>query len=490
MANLSVNDRYTALPMRTRSRARSQDARPSKRHGEGGSRGELLHKLLNSIADEDRAIASLLLTFGVVEELETNPAWVFHGDPPPLLSGRHVTNILMDSPWSNELVVTDKNQYLLTPIRTRLFPKASPGVLRNLLSTPSLRAFTPDQSILPEDSSLLGSPLQSLVPSFDLRTCPYSASTKEICGSLSAHHCDSSAGSCHGPSKFSLPSPPPSAELPFLETFDPRNVCAESSPPGHPAHHDARRPRPSLDTRRSAQSRLSLGPELIPSGLRAAPCSPLLTRPVVHDRTRPLSSVPAARAARPTDLRTHAHRGLAFGVVRDFQRVLDELQGLGHGGSIGAHEPESTDPPCVAQAPGRSAVETTTATLGSVFCGDPVTIARPLGGRTPALMDRLRPPRADKEDCPPKRFASESFPTDGTLLGRTSDSPLAYDRAPTSSAPSASFRGLDDEFISLLIGQATEEEIQAEHLRTIAARLGNVARRKRYLAKAIMGREL
>ncbi|KAH9853748.1 hypothetical protein C2E23DRAFT_727578 [Lenzites betulinus] len=475
--------------MRRQTRARSQDARPSQRLAEGDSREELLNRLLSSIADEDRAIASLLLTFGVFEELDlaTNPVWVSHSDPVPLLPCQRAPDNSVDSPWSSDLGVIDKNQYLLTPIRMRLFPKASPGVLKSLLGTPSLRAFTPDQSILPEDSSLLGSPLHRLSPSFDLGLCPPSStSTKESCGPLSARPYDSSVSLSHDRPKFFLPSPPPTAELPSLEIFEPQNVCAESSPPGRLVHQNAKRPLPSLDTRRSAQSRLSLGPELIPSGLRAAPCSPLLTRPVVHDRTPPLSPVPAARAARrPTDLRMHAHRDLAFGVVRDFQHVLDELQGLGYGSSICADAPDSPDS---LQAPGRS-VETTTPALGSVFFGDPVTGTR-LDECPSALVNRPCPPRADREDCPPKRYASESFPTGGTLLGRTGDSSMAYPQAPASSALRTSLRGLDDEFITLLIGQAKDEEAQADQLRAIADRLGNVARRKRYLAQAIMGREL
>lgn len=489
MLNLAPRDRYTALPSRARFRARSQDARPSLRPTKGGgaSRDVLLGKLVDSVTGEDEAIQSLLHTFGLDDEHNSAAQdWMSQVDRS---KPRPSTKTTVNEPWADSLGIMDKNQYLLTPIRTRLFPKASPGVLRNILRTPSLRAFTPDQSVLPEDSSLLGPPLQSMIDAALAEAAESWIRSKDTCDSDDLLANDQSAAfpPCPG-SRFLLPSPPPSTELPSLESFCPPGPAAESSPANHLEFHDAKRRSPSLDSRRSSsQGRRSPFLELIPSGLRAVPCRPLLnTRPAVHDKSPALSSVPTARAARASDRRgaEHAHRGLAFGVVRDFQRVLDELQGLGHNASASVDDRSDAEPFAVAQAPSPS-LDANTASR-DLHCGAP---ARRPFDTSMAATQAQRAPLTDRKDAPPRHPAPDSFPSGGTLLGHMGDRSQAYRRASqASSAPSTPCNGLEDEFISLLLSQAAEEEAQAELLRTIADRLGNIANRKRHLARTMTTR--
>ncbi|OSC99184.1 hypothetical protein PYCCODRAFT_1518179 [Trametes coccinea BRFM310] len=347
--------------------------------------------------------------------------------------------------------VFHKNQYLLTPIRTKIFPKVSPGVLRNLLSTPSLRAFTPDQSILPEDASLLGSPLQGLFGKSYDAVPDSSCGTGDALVSVAPGHNPPAAILCR-PATVLPPSPPPSAEFPALEHFPLSSSEAESSPRSALHYHDSKRAEPFVDPRRSSsQGHRSPFPELIPSGLRAAPCSPLLTtRPVVDESSPPLSSVPQGRGGRTLDPRRHAHSGLAFGVVRDFQRVLDELQGLGLESSI------ATD---ALDSPNR-------------FDLRPLHVAS--GAQAIHRKDgALRSLTVDTRG--------------GKLLGPFDNASLT--RPPGFSRSSTSSSELETEFVCLLLSQASEEETQAEQLRAIADRLDDIARDRKHLAEVISRRE-
>ncbi|KAI0370261.1 hypothetical protein BV20DRAFT_1043982 [Pilatotrama ljubarskyi] len=380
--------------------------------------------------------------------------------------------------WIDTVEIVDKNQYLLTPIRKRIFPKASPSVLRNLLSTPSLRACTPDQSILPEDSSLLGSPLRTLL----ISDAPDSLGPQlRVKGAHETSPDEYVTASPCPTSRFFLPSPPMSTELPSLESFRLPSSRTESSPVDCLDHHDTKRPEPSWDARRSSQGPRWPFSELIPSGLRAAPCSPLLTtRAVVHDSSTPLSSVPTARAKRASDPRTGQDRGLARGVVRDFQRVLDELQGLGHEGPASESDPM---PSTLTHAP-RPSPETGPRALG-LQCGAPV--GRPAADCASATSSSVRQP--DWPEAPlgllssdiPRSGRSPAKPVDDRSLGhaRIRDPPA-----------STSFDSLEDEFTSLLLEQASEEETQAEQLRVVADQLDAVAKRKKRLAKAMTNRHM
>ncbi|KAI0356622.1 hypothetical protein OH77DRAFT_1423567 [Trametes cingulata] len=461
-------DRYTSIPLRTR--ATSQDrvsARTGPPETRGVARSDLLDKLISSIADENKAVESLLLTFGLHDELSLEALPARCSDPklasPPAMLPQ--SNGL----WSDTVEIVDKKQYLLTPIRTKIFPKASPGVLRSLLSTPSLRACTPEQSILPEDSSLLGSPLQKLVVSG-----LSDASESMLCTQDAPHASpvsELSTSPCHAP-RFFLPSPPPSTELPSLESFRLLSPGTEPSPGGRLDHGDAKRPEPSWDARRSSQGPRWPFSELISSGLRAAPCSPLLTtRAVVQDSSTPLSSVPTARAKRASDPRMLQDRGLAFGVVRDFQRVVDELQGLGHESSLSESGPipltltHAPDPPLTA---GASALGLQCGACAKQHASDC------------ALVVCSSPPQPGWLDAPLGLLPFDNHCSGGS--GQAQTHPLAP-------ASSGSFDGLEDEFISLLLGQALEEEIQAEQLRHIANKLEDVAKRKKRLAKAMTERQ-
>ncbi|KAI0676881.1 hypothetical protein C8Q78DRAFT_1065570 [Trametes maxima] len=378
-----------------------------------------------------------------------------------------------DDPWGHSFEITDKNQYLLTPIRMRLFPKASSGVLRNLLSTPSLRAFTPDQSVLPEDSSLLGSPLQGLVTTDFLPASVEPLSSRECPSDAEPAMVSGSATLPRRTSAFLLPSPPPSAELPAVESFHPRTW--QPSPHRLHEHTD-----PSVDSRRSSRRPF---PELIPSGLRAAPCSPLLTtRSVVEDTSSPLSSVTAARGPRPSDPWLHTYRGLAFGVVRDFQRVLNELQGLGHETSTPGADTEKQAP----SQPNRASSSPEDRSL-NLQCR---TSLRPIGIYGAAALPTLS--RSDGEKKASGEDSSFNSPASGGrgLLGPGSGPPLGQMSIQPSCAPSTSFSGLEDEFVGLLLDQAAEEEIQAKCLREIAEELHKIAQSKRVLVGTMTKRQV
>ncbi|KAI0650034.1 hypothetical protein C8Q79DRAFT_900682 [Trametes meyenii] len=483
MSHAAFRDRYTALPprVRTRRRARSQEppcaAAESHTPDTCVSRGDLLHKLAGSITEERKAIESLLLTFGLDDDLATRGLLVSDIDRIRL---RPSNNPLSNDAWGDSFEITDKNQYLLTPIRMRLFPKASPGVLRNLLSTPSLRAFTPDQSILPEDSSLLGSPLQGLATTDFLPANVEPLSSRKGLPDAEPAMISGSATLPRRTSTFLLPSPPPSAELPGVESFHPPNVAAESSPIAGLDRNESERTDPSVDNRGSSRRPF---PELIPSGLRAAPCSPLLTtRSVVDDTSSPLSSVTAARGPRPSDPWMHTYRGLAFGVVRDFQRVLNELQGLGHETSTPGADTEQQAPPQSIRA--SSSPEDKSLNLQ---CR---TSLRPIGIYGAAALPTLS--RSDGEKKASGADSSFDRPVSGGrgLLGPGSGPPLRQMSAQPSCAPSTSFSGLEDEFIGLLLGQAAEEETQARRLQEIAAELHKIAQSKRVLADTMTKRQL
>ncbi|KAI0771879.1 hypothetical protein BD413DRAFT_663300 [Trametes elegans] len=448
MLHLPADDRYTALPRPSRSRtrrSRSIEEDSVERRG-NAPRTELLNELADT-------------SF------------------PPASAHSHST-------WSRpgDLEVLEKNHYLLTPIRTRLFPKASPGVLRNLLATPSLRAITPDQSISAEDSSPLGSPLQRLLPAngLNMPSNPF-LSTKGLVDVAAALPSVTHPGRASG----FLPSPPPSTELPAIASFPLPNAEPEFLPvSGRMSRHDAQRPEPIAAARRSSPGHRSPFLELIPSGLRAAPCSPLLTTLAVVDESSPPRAPcarpgPARRASDPR-VHAHAHTGLASGVVRDFRRVLDELQGLGPEHSAVA---DDIVPPSDDRAPGL-AQPVCTATL------------HPCAGISGRPLDT--PPLADCESFAPtglnraayKRYGFLGSTASERLLGTSGDAvkteDTSHDDGPV--IHSSSFDDLENEFVDLLSEQAGAEEAHAEQLRKMADRLEQVARCKRHLARIIAER--
>ncbi|KAL7282126.1 hypothetical protein ACG7TL_003595 [Trametes sanguinea] len=448
--------------------------------GSTASRAVLLDHLADSLVEEENSVRSLRLMFGSdhKHDLQT-PA--FSPSSADYRCLRDSNRFPVDAPTrptagsrGHGVEVFHKNQYLLTPIRTKIFPKVSPGVLRNLLSTPSLRAFTPDQSILPEDASLLGSPLQGLFGKSYDAVPDSSCGTGDALVSVAPGHNPPAAILCR-PATVLPPSPPPSAEFPALEHFPLSSSEAESSPRSALHYHDSKRAEPFVDSRRSSsQGHRSPFPELIPSGLRAAPCSPLLTtRPVVDESSPPLSPVPQGRGGRTLDPRRHAHSGLAFGVVRDFQRVLDELQGLGLESSIAT---DALDSPnrfdLAASGPGTLALQSGTFKLG-----------RPTG----ATCEHIA---SGAQAIHRKDGALRSLTVDtrgGKLLGPFDNASLT--RPPGISRSSTSSSELETEFVCLLLSQASEEETQAEQLRAIADRLDDIARDRKHLAEVISRRE-
>ncbi|KAI9067583.1 hypothetical protein FKP32DRAFT_1588409 [Trametes sanguinea] len=480
-------DSYTAVPRASRLRARglarttpvdqTSSETSSLSCGSTASRAVLLDHLAESLVEEENSVKSLQLMFGsdLKDEIQA-PAFssssAYPSFPDSNRNAAGASRTTAAETGDTAVEVFDKNQYLLTPIRTKIFPKASPGVLRNLLCTPSLRAFTPDQSILPEDASLLGSPLQGLFGK------GYGAVPDSSCGmgdalvSVAPGHNPPAAVLCR-PSTVLPPSPPPSAEFPALARFPLSSSEAESSPRRALDLHDCKRTEPFVDPRRSSsQGHRSPFPELIPSGLRAAPCSPLLTtRPVVDESSPPLSSVPQGRGGRTLDPRRHAHSGLAFGVVRDFQRVLDELQGLGLESSIAADTLDS---------PNR---------LNPSGCG-PRNSASHCGSseRLTGISRKPVAPQAQAahlRDAALRPRAVEAL--GGRLLGPIDDA--SWTQPPDISRSSTSFSELETEFMSLLLGQAKEEETQAEQLRAIADRLDDIARDRKHLVEVISRRE-
>lgn len=334
MFSLSMADHYTTLPpSRTRRGRREQQARrfqsvdstsdPQLPAAMANTRRELLDLVASTVIEEEKKMEDLMATFDPSDSQATARS------SSPISSAfggsRDLRERFCDSP--DQVYAGDadnfvaKHDLLLTPHRQRYFPRASPSVLRYLLSSPSVRIFTPEHSLTsanladtPESQNML------LETSFlaDLRALRDGCSSPRLGHSLLNHT-----------TLHSLPpSPPPSTELPSLESFplpisDPSPYTQQSSP--RPT-----RPMPFLDSRRSSHGcpHLGLFPEAISPTLRAAPCSPLVTRTVV-DGGPPSPSPAYLLPYRASDPRHLMHNHLAFGVVRDFQRVLDELQGLG-----------------------------------------------------------------------------------------------------------------------------------------------------------------
>ncbi|KAH9894283.1 hypothetical protein C8Q73DRAFT_695148 [Cubamyces lactineus] len=456
-------DPYTALPPSSRSRRRVHSPaasspscllRPEQTDTLTLSgRRDLLDRLIVSVTEDEEAMRHVHLLFGLHQELDSSPAQQSNSDLPPdsPVSVCSIPNIV--DPWDLGIEILDKHHYLLTPIRTRIFPKASPGVLRNLLNTPSLRALTPEQSISPEDTSLLGSPLCHFKPHGNNRLSPLSAAPVEVATPSEIAVYGRSDADPHKASSF-LPSPPPSTELPSLVSFPLPSTGPESPPAGSLDHRSAKRAEPFGDARRSSsQEHRWPFPELIPSGLRAAPCSPLLTTRAVGDESSPpLSSAAQGRGRRPTDPRKHAHPGLAFGVVRNFQRVLDELQGLGHESSHNANDATSMTG---LHAPGL---------VNQINEGPPWKSER----RTHMYgqEDSQGEQHVLATSSAARRHAYDSSTSCDGRLGPTEKTP-AGQIEPTS----ASLDELDSEFLSLLLGKAAEEEACAAQLRAMADRL-------------------
>ena len=477
---------YTALPpsskfwRRTHSLASRSTCllRPEKTDASAlSSRKGLLDGLEVSVTEEEEAMRRMHLLFGPFEEPDSlKSAQQSDSDLPPGPASPVLSVPTAADPWDINVDILDKHQYLLTPIRTKLFPKASPGVLRNLLNTPSLRALTPEQSVLPSDSSLLGSPLCRFTA--HRYSCSGSTSSTPAKGANSselAARYPSDADLCKAPSF--LPSPPPSTEFPSVVSFPLPSTGPESSPASTLDHHNVKRAKPYGDARRSSsQEHRWPFPELIPSGLRAAPCSPLLTTRAVGDESSPpLSSAAQGRGRRPTDPRKHAHPGLAFGVVRNFQRVLDELQGLGHENSPDANDATSLT--------GLHASDSANqATGGSPWKSERRTLRRGLDG-SQGEQHILATNSATKW------HTSDISAPCGNFLGPTAIILPPDELERTSLLASVSLEELDSEFLSLLLGKAAEEEACAEQLRAMADRLDRLARGKTRLAEAIARRE-
>ncbi|KAI9001214.1 hypothetical protein BD414DRAFT_26475 [Trametes punicea] len=465
MFHMFSEDLYTALPRAVKHRARHGAGTPVDFLGssvEGDSnlpRALLLSKLNASIAAEEEALRRIRLMFDLNDAL--NLAAIDPSSTSPLASHEDVSaKPPTSSMLSSSVELPDKYQHFPTPVRTRMLPRAGRGTLRNFLCTPPRVT----SSTLPEDTPLLGSPLQVRLGSGSASILTSCSTLREdplkLAGPVAL---SSDAISCR-PSPSLPPSPPLSSELPALEHFPLPSSEAESSPSLRLSFHVAGRVEPCGETRRSpSQGHRWPFPELITSGLRAAPCSPLLTtRAVIEESSPPLSSAPPGCGRRTLDPRRHKQSGLAFGVVQDFQRVLDQLQGLELGNSIVMDDtvPSSDQPAAPAKTiPSRPE-----------FSGHPAE-------------DCVQ--RNDRKHCTLRQHASDGLALGNNTSGPSDDSAFARGDAHASSRLSTSLDDLEWEFIFLLLDQVKVEEEQAEQLRTIANRLDQIANDRKHIVEAI-----
>ena len=613
------SDNYTSIPKRTfgrrRSRCDSHQALESSDlnellhrfdsfHMVNLSRSELLDKLHDTIYRDQEEIEALLARSG------TNlPTVSLVSASNSGTSLRDTGNVLGCLPLSDgRLDVLNKNDYLLTPLRTKFFPKASPSVLKYLLRSPSIRAPTPEPDCAsPGDFSLRlpavtyqapGTPASSRSPSPSPDRLSYAKPLPSL-------YCLSDVQAAAIPplpfsaSAHSLPpSPPPSTKLPSLDVFSPV-LDLETSPYAphfsRPAQADPHAPashcrslshgclpgmllsKPRVKQPLSGPTSALAPSDVFTSGslvLRAAPCSPLVTRAVADAEdfaeSNSPSSVPTgttfapepahaqepglppvARGARGgtiADPRRLMPSGLALGVVRNFQRVLAELQGLGHepaladhaSGSDDAHSrgadadagdgggallaaPEAPVPraapsssgPCLSDEgaschPSRSlyyvpAGEAAARAVASGSSSSAVSTGIVTEAEGPGEGAHTAPVAADTQcahnDTLGMRcgFPGLPMPLDGLrpcgerrygFLGPSASAesvfaaPESPSPSPSPSPPPPQCPRARDNHATRLLAQAAEEEAQARELREIADKLDELARCRRLLARA------
>ena len=513
----STQDPYTSLPRRSRSKLRRyerlhQPIVPGEE--DGPSRGALLVSLAANIQHEQEKMRALVdglnLDVSRSSSLGNAGAETNVSDDSP-----NATGSWCDGPCNSGDIIS-KNDYLLTPIRQRLFPKASPTVLKTLLSTPSLRISTPDSAgyladnLLSSDSSRKpGGTMSSIKNEFVL----LEPESPLPCKSVEVTPFQPSDPIPYLTSHSLPPSPPQSTELPSAAFPSSSGFEADSSPstqvPG--TRLATTSPDPYAAPRRSshAGSHHDHFPAVISSSLRASPCSPLVTRAAAGEGM-PSESSPYLRPGlcRPSDPRLLMHNHLAFGVVRDFQRVLDELQGLGprnvdteecteSASDEDALVPPSSPPRDPAPSPDPSSQHQ--AMVCSQAAGN--VIATSSGGMRPEALSWLLPSlgpdlndgTAERTD---KQGTIREFSTGERRLG-----PEEYDfpqpatvscsgHGASSLRPTSSFNGLQEEFVTLLSDQASEEEEHARRLREMAEELEELARCRRQLAAVVAKKQL
>ncbi|KAJ7283883.1 hypothetical protein C8J57DRAFT_748240 [Mycena rebaudengoi] len=269
-----------------------------------------------------------------------------------------------------------ENPFLSTPLRLKHFPRLSPSILRGLLRSPSLRHYSScDDSLetsIPLDSAEPGSPLS--IP----RGFPHSDSSHMKMPPLPL-------------------TPPPSAHIPYSSQF--------------------------------------LDPDLRPDDSFSTPASAWYSD---GDAAAAKSKLPHGPKASIPSYTAHKFQAngtlISPSTVRNFRRVIDEMQGLDHSD----HD--------------RSEQATKVCTGHHSF----LSLA---SGSSPSS---LVPPELDACEIPSLSF---------------DDSPRAIDRHTLGT--------LEDEFVSLLEQRAAEEEADAEELRALADRLERMGRGRRRLATLI-----
>ncbi|KAI0721861.1 hypothetical protein C8T65DRAFT_825437 [Cerioporus squamosus] len=517
MYKTSDEDPYTSLPRRSRSNLRRGEPLRQPQVEENELHRERLLELLSvTISQERERIQVLANTLDLDVSLDSSLHE--HGGVQHFSDSDGNTPDTTDSfrrrLW-NFGEIASKNDYLLTPIRKRLFPKASPSVLRNLLSTPSLRISTPDVSGHLSD-----------IPSSDSsRQARRAAATTENAYNLLARvsplQLRSPEVTPFHPSdpipyltSHSLPpSPPQSTELPSAafpthSGSDAECALSEQTPSTRLATPS---PEPYAAPRGSshARSRHDLFPDTISSNLRASPCSPLVTRSAGGEGM-PSESSPYLRPGlcRPSDPRLLMHNHLAFGVVRDFQRVLDELQGLGPrnavtGCTVSAIEEvglvppssppresvPSPDPRMQDQAIARSQAAASLLATSSRE-DNTAAAARLLPSLGPDLEDGSAYDKHEQRTI--KDFSSWERPLElGDCDSRRSTAGSRSGRGASSQPPtSSSISGVQEEFVILLSDQASEEEVHARRLREMAEELQELACWRRQLAEVVSNQRL
>ncbi|KAI0751371.1 hypothetical protein C8Q80DRAFT_571742 [Daedaleopsis nitida] len=561
MPSECTQDPYTTIPRRSRGLRRDRGGKSDSdgHHGVLGlsetSRTTLLRLLQDTVAREQDKLNVLLSS--------TSPPLALCSESPECRSPQAHSNSRVE-----DLRIVDKNEYLKTPIRLKLFPRASPTVLRTLLASPPPLGpdFYLDITGLPlsdSPSDAFDRSISHASPQLSARkTRRFARCYSDFDGiNLITSSPRPSAGfPTSAPRPDLPPSPPPSAELPCSEFLPQRPESVPvSSPPLHPSLARSARPAslglagPYVATRRSSHERSPLSQSSVLDAIssparRAAPCVPIVTRAAsvsanecdggeggdegLLSMLRP-STHPWPGLSRPSDPRLLMRNDLAFGVVRDFQRVLDELQGLGcdQSGcteSLGDQRSHGVPPhahsPPYASSPGLSPSPSPPAEFQDLMCGpdrahprrrDPGPVrsqpagivlaelaehdaATASGALLPSLGPDLENANEDGLDAAP---AGAKPPTPGGFSSWERRLRLADCGPPRSAGgshaggasplrPPSSFSGLQEEFVTLLSDQALEEESHAQLLREIAERLEEMARCRRHLAAATAMKQL
>ncbi|OBZ76480.1 hypothetical protein A0H81_03559 [Grifola frondosa] len=336
---------------------------------------------------------------------------------------------------ASEWAICDKNQYLTTPIRLKYFPSLSPSVLRGLLSTPSMRVPTPDISGMAAD--LAASAFNLEVEGAKFNGTESSEDRKLVVEANRGDELD------HLPDN----------SRPFIPSRKARVLTLDQS------SCNRTDPEASAGLISTPENHRAVSPILIDSACRSMldvrspfPHNTLpnaYMRPKARSVKSNLHALAHQKSAANIALQHRVHEDLSCGVLRDFQRVIGELQGT----SYEVHDTLDSAPSQV----------------------------QSLIAAGPSLLDAFASmPETDSDgdgNCSTRQLdASPHQRVPETQLTDSEDTPDASQVRHASACP------LHMEFAALLLNQAAAEESHARELVALADRLKRMAKLRRHLA--------